>query len=126
MDTDAGPIFDSLDIDLIIKVLSNTVFSQYQIYYLFSCLIKSDYLVDHFPSVFLCLAPGPFFVFWIPMFYRAQGAQWNSSIIVSSLCYFAALCIFCKFYSTLILLNSYLWTVCRDIQVSLKPLEKRS
>ncbi|KAF8481357.1 retinal short-chain dehydrogenase/reductase [Gautieria morchelliformis] len=72
MDTDGSPIFDSLDIDLIIKVLSNTVFS-------------------------------PFFVFWIPMFYRAQGAQWNAPIVVSSLSYFAALCLFwtLKFISTL-------------------------
>ena len=82
MDTDGSPIFDSLDVDLVMKVLSNTAFSQW-IFLPFTPLIE-------------CVSIGPFFVFWIPMFYRAQGIQWNSPIVSYSLAYFAGLCLFCK------------------------------
>ncbi|KZS97932.1 retinal short-chain dehydrogenase/reductase [Sistotremastrum niveocremeum HHB9708] len=50
-------IFDNLDLDLIVKVLSHTAFS-------------------------------PFFTFFIPIMYRAQGAEWSSSIIRTSLGWF--------------------------------------
>ncbi|KAF8591492.1 retinal short-chain dehydrogenase/reductase [Ramaria rubella] len=63
MDPNGSAVFDTLDVDLVIKVLSHTAFS-------------------------------PFFIFWIPMFYRAQGAPWHAPVIVSSIAYFVVLCIF--------------------------------
>jgi len=70
MDGDASPIFDSLDVDLVIKVLSHTAFS-------------------------------PFFIFWIPIFFRAQGEPWTAPVVVSSGIYLVGLCLFwtLKFFS---------------------------
>ncbi|KIJ56770.1 hypothetical protein M422DRAFT_150098 [Sphaerobolus stellatus SS14] len=56
-------MFDALDLDIVVKVLANTLFS-------------------------------PFFIFWIPMFYRSQGAPWSEPTIVTSLAYFVALSLF--------------------------------
>ncbi|KAF8529110.1 retinal short-chain dehydrogenase/reductase [Hysterangium stoloniferum] len=82
MDDVGSPLFDSLDVDLVIKVLSNTVFS-------------------------------PFFIFWIPMFYRSQGAPWDAPTVTASLAYFVFLCCFWTLKSL-----SGLW---RNGLSSLKP-----
>lgn len=58
-----GPIFDSFDVDLVIKVLANTLFS-------------------------------PFFIFWVPMFFRAQNSTWDSPEVVVPSVYFVLLSIF--------------------------------
>ncbi|KZW04335.1 retinal short-chain dehydrogenase/reductase [Exidia glandulosa HHB12029] len=50
-------VFDALDLDLVVKVLANTLFS-------------------------------PFFTFWVPLFYKAQGAAWSSPIVTYSAAYF--------------------------------------
>jgi len=50
---DSGLIFDTLDLDLLVKVLSRTVFS-------------------------------PFFTFFIPLLYKAQGANWDDTIVLQS------------------------------------------
>ncbi|KAH7105486.1 retinal short-chain dehydrogenase/reductase [Auriculariales sp. MPI-PUGE-AT-0066] len=55
----ASQVFDAFDLDLVVKVFANTVFS-------------------------------PFFTFWIPLFYKAQGADWDAPIVVSSAAWFAA------------------------------------
>jgi short-subunit dehydrogenase len=54
---DAFLVFDAFDLDLVVKVLANTVFS-------------------------------PFFTFWIPLFYKAQGADWTAPIVVNSSIFF--------------------------------------
>ncbi|EJD53533.1 retinal short-chain dehydrogenase/reductase [Auricularia subglabra TFB-10046 SS5] len=59
-------VFDALDLDLVVKVLANTVFS-------------------------------PFFTFWIPLFYKAQGADWTSNVVTYSALYFALVSSFWTF-----------------------------
>lgn len=39
---------------------------------------------------------GPFFIFWVPMFYRSQGFTWDSPAVVVPSVYFVVLCVFCK------------------------------
>lgn len=50
-------VFDALDLDLVVKVLANTLFS-------------------------------PFFTFFIPLFYKAQGADWLAPVVLYSAIYF--------------------------------------
>ncbi|KAF5358931.1 hypothetical protein D9758_004848 [Tetrapyrgos nigripes] len=63
MDREPTPVFDNLDLDLVIKVLSHTLF-------------------------------GPFFVFFIPVFYIFQGVPYTAPIIKYFGAYFVFLCIF--------------------------------
>lgn len=81
---DATPIFDSFDVDLLVKVLAHTAFSRSHIPYLW----HSAYT----PNQSL---PGPFFTFFIPVFYYFQGARWSDGIVVYSAIYCAAMCAFC-------------------------------
>lgn len=60
---DGSPILDALDVDIVVKVLANTIFS-------------------------------PFFIFWIPMFYRSQGAPWSHPPVAGSVVYFVILSIY--------------------------------
>jgi len=60
---DGSPVFDSLDIDLFVKVLAHTVF-------------------------------GPFFVFFIPVFYIFQGAKVTDSVVVISSTYWVFISLF--------------------------------
>ncbi|KAH0587852.1 hypothetical protein H2248_006607 [Termitomyces sp. 'cryptogamus'] len=61
--TDASPIFDSLEVDIVIKVLAHTLF-------------------------------GPFFLFFIPVFYVFQGAKITDSVIVYTSIYWAIISTF--------------------------------
>jgi NAD(P)-dependent dehydrogenase (short-subunit alcohol dehydrogenase family) len=67
-----GPVFDSLDIDVVVKVLENTLF-------------------------------GPFFLFFVPVFYFFQGAHLFDLTVVLSALYFVAVSLFwfIKWYSRL-------------------------
>jgi len=79
---DGSPIFDSLDIDLVVKVLAHTAFSQ-------ACFLFASWLK---PDLFLT---GPFFTFFIPVFYVFQGAKLTDSVVVVSACYYVAVSVFC-------------------------------
>ncbi|KAG5728470.1 Short-chain dehydrogenase/reductase family 16C member 6 [Termitomyces sp. T112] len=61
--TDAFPIFDSLEMDIVIKVLAHTLF-------------------------------GPFFLFFIPVFYVFQGAKITDSVVVYTSIYWAIISTF--------------------------------
>ncbi|RDB19794.1 Short-chain dehydrogenase/reductase family 16C member 6 [Hypsizygus marmoreus] len=69
---DGSPIFDSLDVDLIVKVLAHTAF-------------------------------GPFFIFFVPIFYLFQGAKFTDPVIVYSFIYWVVISLFwfVKWYSRL-------------------------
>ncbi|KAG5654612.1 hypothetical protein H0H81_011587 [Sphagnurus paluster] len=60
---DGSPIFDTLDIDLVVKVLAHTLF-------------------------------GPFFLFFIPIFYVFQGAQFTDPVVVYSSIYWVVVSLF--------------------------------
>lgn len=84
MDTsspDPAGIFDMLDIDLVVKVLSRTVFS------------ASSTIVLVVP--FLTSDKGPFFVFFIPIFFYANGAHLDMPLIWGSALYWLAISLFC-------------------------------
>jgi len=78
---DGSPIFDSLDIDLFVKVLANTAFSE-------NCLPISAAVVNH--------SLGPFFVFFVPVFYIFQGAKLTDPIIITSSTYYVLISAFCR------------------------------
>ena len=78
---DGSPIFDNLDIDLFIKVLANTAFSE-------------NYLLVYAAVIHHSL--GPFFVFFIPIFYIFQGAKLTDPIIITSSTYYILVSAFCR------------------------------
>jgi len=82
---DVSPIFDSLDIDLLVKVLSHTAFSKAES---FACL-----------STLMVNLLGPFFLFFIPVFYVFQGAKLTDRIVVLSASYYVAVSCFCAVLS---------------------------
>ena len=75
-------IFDSLDIDLVVKVLANTAFSEI------------FFLIIYF--IGLMSASGPFFLFFVPTFYVFQGAKFSDNLVVASAIYWAIITTFCK------------------------------
>ena len=78
---DGSPIFDNLDIDLFVKVLANTAFSE-------NSLPISAAVINH--------PLGPFFVFFIPIFYIIQGANLTDPIIIACSIYYAFVSAFCR------------------------------
>jgi hypothetical protein len=81
-------VFDNLDLDLFIKVLSYTAFSELTSLF---CSIK---LLTHYLIYIL----GPFFTFFIPVVYVAQGVSWSAPVVVGSCVYFAFISAFCEFH----------------------------
>jgi hypothetical protein len=79
---DASPIFDNLDIDLVLKVLSHTAFSKFK-------------FTIHVDALSKCLFSGPFFTFFIPVFYVFQGLSYNNPAVLISSAYYVAVCAFC-------------------------------
>lgn len=77
------PVFDNLDIDLFVKVLANTAFSEN--YFSFPILTA---VINH--------SPGPFFIFFIPIFYIFQGAKVTDPIVIASSAYYALVSAFCR------------------------------
>ena len=78
---DGSPIFDNLDIDLFVKVFANTVFSE-------NYLPISAAVIHH--------SLGPFFIFFIPIFYVFQGAKLTDPIIIVSSIYYVLISAFCR------------------------------
>ena len=78
---DGSPIFDNLDIDLFVKVLANTAFSEN--YLSISAAVINQSL-------------GPFFVFFIPIFYIIQGTNITDPIIIVCSIYYAFVSAFCR------------------------------
>ncbi|KAJ7284101.1 hypothetical protein C8J57DRAFT_1499081 [Mycena rebaudengoi] len=66
---DGSPVFDSLDVDLVIKVLANTVFSPF-----FSMMIPIFYVFQGAPFT----NPMPFagLLKWVSRLYSNQGSFW--------------------------------------------------
>jgi hypothetical protein len=81
---DASPIFDNLDVDLVLKVLSHTAFSQFKSISHIRVDVSSK-------SIFA----GPFFTFFIPVFYVFQGLSYTNPAVVISSAYYVAVCAFC-------------------------------
>jgi len=79
---DSGLIFDTLDLDLLVKVLSRTVFSTSFV---------------GMPDLRLTQTAGPFFTFFIPLLYKAQGANWDDTIVLQSGAWCAFTVVFCGF-----------------------------
>ena len=77
-------VFDAFDIDLLVKVLSHTVFS--------TSMSHPSYSTS---EVRLPYA-GPFFVFFIPVFYIFHGARLNDPIVVTSALFFVVISFFCE------------------------------
>lgn len=78
-----GPIFDTLNIDLFVKVLAHTAFSNVALTYRQS---------------FELILLGPFFLFFIPVFYIFQGAKLTDSVVMWSGAYYVAVSLFCGLY----------------------------
>ena len=78
---EGSPIFDNLDIDLFVKVLAHTAFSENYIPILVAVINYSL---------------GPFFVFFIPIFYIFQGAKLTDPIVITSSTYYALVSTFCR------------------------------
>lgn len=74
-------IFDNFDIDLVVKVLSHTAFSQ-------SCDSSS---IKDSDGVLL----GPFFLFFLPIFFYSQGQKLNDTPVLVSSVYWVLVSLFC-------------------------------
>ncbi|CAK5275369.1 unnamed protein product [Mycena citricolor] len=78
--SDPSPVFDTLDVDLIIKVLKNTAFSPFfcmliPTFYLFQGAKATDSIVVI--SAAYCLAVSAFwFIQWCSLLYHNQGSFW--------------------------------------------------
>ena len=80
---ESSPVFDSFDVDLLVKVLSHTAFSEY-------------IMGPSYPVLSTNVLLGPFFTFFIPVFYYFQGSRWPSPILVISSGYYVLVSIFCE------------------------------
>ncbi|KAJ3507219.1 hypothetical protein NLJ89_g6427 [Agrocybe chaxingu] len=76
---EGSPIFDSFDVDLLVKVLANTAFSK-------------DPLIPDVVS--LSAVAGPFFCFFIPVFFFFHGAKFTDQVFILSSAYFVSVSIF--------------------------------
>lgn len=79
------PVFDAFDLDLVVKVLAHTLFSE---------LIRHTHL-ESLMNV-LCGLLGPFFTFFIPLFYIFQGAKMTDGVVVYSGIHCVAVSAFCE------------------------------
>lgn len=77
------PLYDSFDVDLVIKVLAHTLFSTHLLPRLQTFQLIPFYL-------------GPFFTFFIPVFNVFQGARWTEPLVVYPAIYNLSLCAFCE------------------------------
>lgn len=86
---DGSPIFDSLDIDLVVKVLVHTAFST-------PIIVLVQITFHQF------VPQGPFFTIFIPIFYVFQGAKVTDSVVVLSFAYYVFISVFCVSPSCLV------------------------
>jgi hypothetical protein len=80
--SEPAPIFDNFDIDLVVKVFSHTAFSK-------SC--DSSSLIEDSDGVLL----GPFFLFFLPIFFYSQGQKINDTPVLVSSVYWVLVSSFC-------------------------------
>lgn len=78
-------VFDSFDLDLVVKVLAQTAFSK---------MPRRPRALS--PNINNCSVnlPGPFFTSFVPVFYFFQGAKLTDPIVVNSALYCLAVCLF--------------------------------
>jgi hypothetical protein len=79
-------VFDSFDIDLVVKVLSNTLFSES-----LSGSNMNMWLLKGIISL-----SGPFFIYLVPIFYIFQGIEWSSPTVIVPAVYGVLLTLFCE------------------------------
>ncbi|TFK43755.1 retinal short-chain dehydrogenase/reductase [Crucibulum laeve] len=91
---DGSPIFDSLDVDLVLKVLANTAFSPFFVFFIpvfyFFQGVKLTHPVIVFSSVYYVTISLFWFIKWYSRLYRNQGSllfgpgpfDWGEQIIV--------------------------------------------
>jgi hypothetical protein len=86
-------VFDSFDLDLVVKVLAQTAFSK---------MLRHARALS--PNVNKCSFdfPGPFFTSFIPLFYFFQGAKLTDRIVINSALYCTAVSLFCEIYPPVI------------------------
>ena len=89
LDNDVLPV-QTIDVDIIIKVLSNTILSERP----GGAHRKDDDDAD-------CNHPGPFFAAWVPIFYKTQGLSWSSPIILYSSLYVVIVLALSEFFDML-------------------------
>lgn len=107
---DSSPVFDNFDVDLVVKVLENTAFSRS-----WSSMDDSWHL--------LAKIIGPFFLFFIPVFYFFQGAKVTDPTVVLSSIYFISVSAFCMFSNFSLLQRC--WSPClRVYQMVFKAVQK--
>ena len=78
-------IFDNFDIDLVVKVLAHTAFSK-------SC--DSSSLIEDSDRMLL----GPFFLFFLPIFFYSQGQNLYATPVLVSSVYWVLVSSFCALY----------------------------
>jgi hypothetical protein len=76
-------VFDNFDIDLVVKVLSHTAFSK-------SLRQLMKQVIEHYCFI------GPFFTFFIPLFYISGGAKITDGVVVYSAAHCVAVSLFCE------------------------------
>jgi len=76
------PVFDNFDIDLVVKVLSHTAFSK-------SC--DSSSLMEDSDGLLL----GPFFLFFLPIFFYSQVQKLNDTPVLVTSVYWVLVSSFC-------------------------------
>ena len=89
---DPSPIFDSFDIDLVLKVLSHTLFSKS-----FFPTPAQSHLPGAVTDRALSCFVGPFFTLLIPIFYFFQGMGTRSPAVVWSFAYYLLVTAFCTY-----------------------------
>ncbi|KAF9481842.1 retinal short-chain dehydrogenase/reductase [Pholiota conissans] len=92
--TDGSPIFDNLDIDLIMKVLANTAFSPFFIFFMPIFYYFQGFQLDHpkivYSSIYWIFISLFWFVKWYSKLYRNQGSllfgpsafDWSEEIVI--------------------------------------------
>jgi hypothetical protein len=79
----SGPVFDNLDIDLVVKVLKHTVFGQ-----------------SHHPicqKSSLTRFEGPFFMSLVPTLFIFQGYKLKDPVVIVPVAWLAFLTLFCTY-----------------------------
>jgi hypothetical protein len=87
--TEPSLAFDAFDLDLVLKVLNNTAFSEFS-----SCLCITTPTVPH--TAELASAAGPFFTFFVPVLLLSQGQGLDKTPVFWSSTWFAVVTAFCS------------------------------
>jgi len=91
---EGSPMFDDFDVDLLIKVLANTVFSPFFVFFIpIFCIFQGNKLSDPiiiYTSIYYVLLAAFWFIKWYSRLYRNQGSlffrpaplEWSDQIVV--------------------------------------------